>query len=41
MGAWLHRWALFVPVSIAVVFTMIASEAFDPRLMWDAAGITQ
>jgi len=21
-----------------VVLTMLASEAFDPRLMWDAAG---
>jgi paraquat-inducible protein A len=30
-----------IPAFLAViVFTMFASEAFDPRLMWDAAGVT-
>jgi paraquat-inducible protein A len=24
-----------------VVFTMLASEAFDARLMWDAAGVNR
>ncbi|WP_431268065.1 paraquat-inducible protein A [Dankookia sp. P2] len=30
-----------VAFAAVVILTMLAAEAFDPRLMWDAAGTQQ
>ena len=42
-----RRWSTIDPGFGAVAFasvvilTMLAAEAFDPRLMWDAAGVAR